>query len=181
MRLTRTALVPLLAAVALGVVAGPAQALPPTERTLSDTVDPTAAYDVTAVTLRAAARAGRPAVVVVKHARAVRPGDALDVWFDLDDDQVPDLHLGGAAFSEYAVHEASSFTRDGRDISGRDCVRLSMSGRVSKVRLYPDCVGQPLSFAVAVRSSVSGKPVASADWAPEDETFSKRVLAQPLS
>jgi hypothetical protein len=182
MRLTVTLL---LAPLLLGLtLAGPAHAaprLPKPERTVNDGVDPTAAYDVTEVRLRAASRAGRPAVVVVEHARTVRTGDRVDLWFDLDGDKAPDVHLSGQSYSEYAVHETTSFTKDGRDISDRDCVRLSMSGRISKVRVYPDCLGQPVSFAVAVQSAVDGQPDSTVDWAPGEQTFSRKVLSQPLS
>ena len=180
MRLTWFAVLALIVVVGAVGVGAPAQALPPTERTFSDPAEPGAAYDVTSVVVRAAPRVGRPAVVVVKHARAVAAGDVVDAWFDLDGDQVPDLHLSGAAYSEYVVHETSSFTRDGRDVSAKDCVRLSMSGHVSKIRLYPECVGQPVAFAVALRSSVDGR-TKNADWAPGEQRFSRRVLAQPLS
>jgi hypothetical protein len=161
--------------------AAPAQALPPTSRTVKDAVEPGKAYDITSVTLRSAPRTDRPAVVLVKHARAVRVGDAVDVWFDLDSDKVPDIHVSGSAFSEFTVHRAKSFTKDGKDISSKDCARLSMAGRASKVRLFPECLGAPLSFAVAVRSSVQGSPKASDDWAPAFHKFTKKVLAAPLT
>ena len=64
----------------------------------------------------------------------------IEVWFDLDGDKAPDLHLSGYAESEYVVHKATSFDQDGKDISDRDCVRLSMAGRISKVKLFPECV-----------------------------------------
>jgi hypothetical protein len=163
------------------LVSAPAQALPPTSRTVKDTVEPGKAYDVISVTLRSAPRTNRPAVVLVKHARNVRVGDAVDVWFDLDGDRAPDLHVSGSAFSEFTVHLTSSFAKDGKDISSKDCARLGMAGRVSKVRLFPACVGAPLSFAVAVRSSKQGSPKSSDDWAPAFHKFTKKVLAAPLT
>ena len=164
-----------------GLVSSPAEALPPTTRTVKDAVDPGAAYDITQVTLRSAPRTNRPAVVVIKHARGVRVGDAMDIWFDLDGDKVPDLHVSGDAFSEFAVHKAKSFTKDGKDISRKDCARLAMAGTTSKVRLFPACVGSPISFAVAVKSSSDGKPASSDDWAPRKERFTKKVLTAPLT
>lgn len=169
------------AVVLTGLAAGPAQALPPTSRTVKDAVEPGAAYDITVVKLRSAPRAKRPAVVLVKYARAVKFGDALDVWFDFDADKVPDLHLSGSAFSEYTVRVAKSFTKDGKDISGKDCARLAMAGKASKIRLFPACVGSPLSYAVAVRSSTDGRPATTDDWAPRQERFTKKVLTAPLS
>jgi len=163
------------------VVPAPAQALPPTSRTVKDAVEPGKAYDITAVTMRSAPRTNRPAVVIVEHARAVKVGDDIDVWFDLDGDRTPDLHVSGSAFSEFTVHKSSSFTKDGKDISDKDCARLAMAGQVSKVRLFPACVGSPLSFAVAVRSSRQGSPKSSDDWAPAFHKFTKKVLAAPLT
>ena len=108
-----------------------ASALPDPTLRLTDKADPAAAYDIVAVTARSAPKEGRPAVVVVRHDRKVALGDNLEAWFDLDNDKVPDVHLSGSSFSEYVVRLATSFDAedDGKDISGRDCVRLSMSGR----------------------------------------------------
>ena len=147
----------------------PAQALPPTSRTVKDAVEPGKAYDITQVTMRSAPKTSRPAVVLVKHGRTVKFGDAIDVWFDLDGDKVPDIHVSGNAFSEFTVHKATSFTKDGKDISNKDCARLAMAGKVSKVRLFPTCVGSPISFAVAVKSSSEGEPDSADDWAPRRE------------
>ena len=171
------------AAVVMTALAGtsPALALPPTSRVVKDAVEPEKGYDITVVTLRSAPKSTRPAVVLVKHGRAVKVGDAIDAWFDFDGDKVPDIHVSGDAFSEFTVHEAKSFTKDGKDISGQDCVRLAMAGSASKFRLFPACVGSPIGFAVAVKSSSAGTPVASDDWAPETEKFTKRVLTAPLS
>ena len=174
-------------ATAIGAVllnllaAAPAQALPPTTRTVKDAVQPAKAYDIVEVKLRGAPDTKHPAVVVIKHARKVATGDVIDVWFDLDADRVPDLHVSGDAFSEFTVHRTKSFTKDGRDISDKDCARLAMAGSTSKVRLFPSCLGSPLSFAVSVKSSSTEKPANTADWAPAVQTFTKKVLAAPLT
>jgi hypothetical protein len=89
--------------------------------------------------------------------------------------------VSGSAFSEFTVHRTASFTKDGKDISSKDCARLAMAGQVSKIRLFPACVGSPLSFAVAVRSSRQGSSKASDDWAPAFHKFTKKVLAAPLT
>lgn len=169
------------AVVLTGLAAPSAEALPPTSRTIKDPVEASRAFDIVQVTARSAPRSNRPAVVVVKHGRDVKFGDALDVWFDLDNDKVPDIHLSGDAFSEFTVHKAKSFTDDGADISKRDCVRLAMAGTTSKVRLFPECLGSPVSYRVSVKSSSDGQPARTDDWAPRKQMFSKQVLAAPLS
>jgi hypothetical protein len=165
------------------LASGPAEALPPTTRTVKDATEADKAYDITLVTLRSAPKSSRPAIVLVKHARKVKPGDAIDVWFDFDGDKVPDLHLSGDAFSEFTVHKAKSFTKDGKDVSNLDIARLSMAGSSSKIRLFPSRVGPvaPISFAVAVKSSAQGMPDSTDDWAPATEKFTKKVLAAPLT
>src|SRR3954451_16951840 len=159
----------------------PAQALPPTSRTVKDAVEPGRAYDITQMTLRSAPRTSRPAVVLIKHGRQVKAGDVIDVWFDFDGDKTPDLHVSGNAFSEFTVHLTASFTKDGKDISNKDCARLAMGGSVSKVRLFPACVGSPTGFAVAVKSCGEGMRGNIDDWAPATKKFTKKVLTAPLT
>jgi hypothetical protein len=175
---TGAALLTLLATL---LAAGPAQALPPTTRTLKDAVEPGKGYDIVQVSMHSAAKSTGNAVVLVKHGRKVATGDSIDVWFDLDGDRVPDIHVSGDAFSEFTVHKTKSFTKDGKDISGKDCARLAMAGSASKITLSPTCVGAPIGFAVAVKSSADGKPASTDDWAPGTEKFSKKVLAAPLT
>lgn len=178
---------PYAAATAAGAVlltmlaTAPAQALPPTKRVIKDAVEPGKAYDITQVTLRSAPKSTRPAIVLVKHGRAVKAGDVIEVWFDLDGDKVPDIHVSGNAFSEFTVYKAKSFTKDGKDISDRDIVRVAMAGSSSKIRLFPTRAGSPVGFAVAVKSSADGKPDSADDWAPGTEKFSKPVLTTPLT
>src|SRR3954453_9463323 len=106
---------PYAAAAAAGAVvlsllaAAPAQALPPTTRTVKDASEPDKAFDITLVTMRSAPKSTRPPGVLVKHARKGKAGDSIDVWFDFDGDKVPDIHVGGDAFSEFTVHKAISF------------------------------------------------------------------------
>jgi len=180
---------PYAAAAAAGAVlltmlaTAPAEALPPTTRTVKDATEPDKAYDITQVTLRSAPTTTRPAVVLVKHARKVDTGDAIDVWFDFNGDRIPDLHLSGDAFSEYTVHKTQSFTKDGKNISNKDVARLSMAGSSSKIRLFPARIGQvvPISFAVAVKSSAQGMPDSTDDWAPAKKKFTRKVLLAPLT
>jgi hypothetical protein len=180
---------PYAAAAATGAVlvtllsAPSAEALPPTTRTIKDATEPDKAYDITEVMMRSAPKSTRPAVVLVKHGRSVATGDAIDVWFDFNGDKVPDIHLRGDAFSEFTVHKTKSFTKDGRDISKKDAVRLAMGGSTSKIRFFSARLGgvPPIGFAVAVRSSSQGEPVSTDDWAPATEKFTKRVLTAPLT
>jgi hypothetical protein len=180
---------PYAAAAAAGAVlvtllaAAPAEALPPTTRIVKDATEPDKAYDITQVTLRSAPKSTRPAVVLVNYARTVKAGDSIDVWFDFDGDRVPDLHLSGDAFSEFTVHKTQSFTKDGKDISNKDVVRLAMAGSTSKIRLFVSRIGKstPVSYAVAVKSSSQGMPNSTDDWAPATKKFTKKVLAAPLT
>jgi hypothetical protein len=180
---------PYAAAAAAGAVlltmlaTAPAEALPPTTRTVKDATEADKAYDITLVTLRSAPDSTHPAVVLVKHARKVKAGDSIDVWFDFDGDRVPDIHVSGDAFSEFTVHKAKSFTKDGKDISNKDVARLAMGGTTSKIRLFPSRLGQPtpISFAVAVKSSSQGMPDSTDDWAPATEKFTRKVLLAPLT
>jgi hypothetical protein len=165
----------------LAIAPADAQALPPTSRTVKDASEPDKAYDITQVTLRSAPKSTRPAVVLIKHARKVKTGDVIDVWFDFDGDKVPDLHVHGDAFSEFTVHLASSFTKDGKDVSSKDVARVAMAGSVSKVKLFPAAAGSPLSYSVAVRSSTDGMPASTDDWAPGTQKFTKPVLTAPLT
>lgn len=160
-----------------GAATTPAHAGTPTLRVVADAREPAKAYDILRMTLRSSPRANRPAVVMVTHARKVTFGDAVDVWIDLDQDAVPDLHLTGSAFSEYLVYEAKSFTKDGKDISALNCASLAMAGDLSKVRFDPQCLGASSKFSVAVKSSSDGEPATTDDWVPKAETLSKKVLA----
>ena len=180
---------PYAAATAAGTVlltllaTAPAEALPPTTRTVKDATEPDKAYDITQVTMRSAPKSTRPAVVLVKYGRTVKPGDSIDVWFDLDGDKVPDLHLSGDAFSEFTVHKAKSFTKDGKDISRKDIVR-PVDGRLDvqdPVLPDPPRPPTPISFAVSVKSSVFDMPDSTDDWAPATEKFTRKVLAAPLT
>ena len=178
---------PFAAATAVGAVllsllaTAPAQALPPLNVVIDDATEPGVAFDITLVKLRAAPSDTRPAIVLVSHGRQVKSGDSLDVWFDLDGDKVPDIHVSGDAFSEYTVHKTKSFTKDGKDISDLDVARLAMAGSTSKVRLFPAKLGSPVSFSVVVKSSRFDKPASTDDWAPSTRKFSKPVLAMPLT
>ncbi|WP_122816439.1 hypothetical protein [Nocardioides pantholopis] len=161
---------------ATGVLTAPsAAAATPVQRTYTDPADPGAAYDIRSLTLRSAPAANTRAKVVVKHARRVRVGDATDVWVNLDADRAPDLHITAYSFSEYAVFRARSFTRDGRDISDRDCARVSMAGRRTVVRLLPDCLGPSRRYAVSVRTSRDDRPPRAVDWAPARRAFTGKV------
>ena len=177
---------PLAAAAAAGAVlltllaTAPAEALPPTSRTVKDATEADKAYDITLVTLRSAPKSTRPAVVLVKHGRKVAPGDAIDVWFDFDGDRVPDLHLSGDSFSEFTVRKAKSFTQDGKDVSSKD----SRGSRWPDRRPRSGC-SQPAStgwcrsaIAVAVKSSTPGHADSTDDWAPATEKFTKKVLTR---
>lgn len=169
------------AALALGVAAPDASAAPPRERTVVDPVDAGASYDIVRTVLSAAPKPGRQARVVVTHDRRVRAGDGIDLWFDLDNDRVPDVYLTGMAYSEYVVFRARSFHRHGRDISDKQCFSLTMRKRNAIVRFRPDCLGPSRAFAVAARSFRQGDPASAADWAPRPERFTRRVLSYASS
>ena len=170
----RRLLLPVLA-LALLATATPAAAAPPTERTITDAVEPGKAYDVVSMTLTAAPAEGENAKLVVRHGRRVDTGDGIDVWFDTDGDRDPDLYLTGYAFSEYVVYKARGFDGHGRDISDRGCVKLRMTGKRSIVRFDPSCLAPSETFAVSVRSFVHGRPERTADKVPGPARLTKKV------
>lgn len=162
----------LLAVVACFTVA-PAFAAAPTERTVPDPVDPGAAYDIRSVTLKASD--GRSARVVVQHGRRVASGDSIDIWFDTNDDRVPDIYLTGIGFSEYAVYKARGWRGHGREISDQGCAGLKMTGRRSVVRFDPSCLAPSARFSVSVRSAVLEEPAASDDYLPARHELTRKV------
>lgn len=171
-------------AAALAVVVGvfaPAVALPPTKRIVNDAVEPGKGYDIVRVVLRSSPDGKKPAVVVVRHGRDVQVGDSIDIWFNLDDDKQPDVHVAGDSFSEYSVTRTDSFDEDGKDITKRGCFALSMAGDRSKVKFDPNCLGHSLKYGVSVKSFRSGRPASAADWVRAPEKFTRKVLSQPLS
>jgi len=173
---------PLVAVVAAavvfsGVYATPATAAAPTTRTVTDPVEPGKAYDIVQVQLRSAPEDGKRAVVVVRHGRNETVGDSIDVWFNLDDDKLPDVHIVGDAGSEYRVFKTDSFTDDGKDISNKGCYSMSINKDKTKVKFDPQCVGESEKFGVAVRSSRFDRPDSANDWVRAPEKFTKKVLS----
>lgn len=171
----RRLILPVLATTLLALPAAPASAAPPTERTITDAVEPGKAYDVVSMTLMSAPAEGKRAKLVVKHGRRVDTGDGIDVWLDTDGDRQPDLYLTGYAFSEYAVYKARGFDGHGRNISDRGCVRLRMTGTRSIVRFDPSCLAPSETFAVSVRSFVHNRPERTADKVPGPARLTKKV------
>lgn len=168
----------ILLAVVICLTAAPSTVMPafaaaPTERTVPDAVDPGAAYDIRSVTLKASD--GRSARVVVHYGRRVASGDSIDVWFDTDDDRVPDIYLTGFGFSEYAVYKARGWRGHGRDISDLGCAGLKMTGRRSVIRFDPSCLAPSARFSVSVRSAVHQEPASTDDYAP-----ARRQLTRPV-
>jgi hypothetical protein len=176
MRSARVA--PVLAVLALVAgLAPPAAAALPTERTLTDPVEPGKAFDVVSVTITSAAEPGRKAKVVIEHTRAVRVRDAIDFWIDTDDDRVPDLFLTGPSFSEYAVYKTRSWDHHGREITDRGCASLRMRGSKSVVKVDPSCLAPSERFAVSVRSYQMHAAARTDDYVPHQHKLSKKVLS----
>jgi len=163
----------ILLALPLALTLAPASAAVPTERTVTDPAEPGMAWDISSVSLQAAD--GQFAKVVVRHRRAVDVGDGIDLWFDTDDDQAPDIYLTGLGFSEYAVYKARGWRGHGRDISDRGCATLTMAGRRSVVRFDPSCLAPSARFAVSVRSSVLEEPASTVDYAPAERRLTRPV------
>ncbi len=156
------------------LVAAPAHAVTPVSVAYVDATDTGAAYDIGSITVRSAPSAGGWARVVLRHGRPVRVGDAVDVWLNVDADARPDLHVVAYSFSEFQVFRARSFSRDGADITARDCARVSMAGRRTVVRFHPGCLGTSRRSAAVARSFGDGA-TGSPDWAPARRTFTQRV------
>ena len=183
-RMTKRSLHVLVGAVAatslvLGFAA-PAQAAQ-TKRVIIDPVEPANAYDIVKVALKSQKTKAADAKVTVKYAREVQVGDSVDIWFNLDADAQPDLHLVGDSFSEYSVFETTSFATDGKDITKRGCMDLKMASFRSVVRFDPKCLKAGEKFAVSVRSSRSDKPAGTEDYVPSPGKFTKKVLSGPLA
>jgi hypothetical protein len=147
----------------------------PTTRVVNDAVNPNAAYDIVQVVLRSAPEEGKRAVVVIKHGRNETVGDSIDVWFNLDDDNLPDVHIVGDAGSEYRVFRTDSFTEDGKDISNKGCYAMSIRLDKTKVKFDPDCIGESEKYGVSVRSSRFDKPESANDWVRAPRKFTKKV------
>ena len=166
----------LLTAAVLAAVVGltaSASAAVPLERTVEDPAENNKAYDIRSVTMRAAE--DTKATVVVVHGRRVAVGDGVDVWFDTDDDRLPDIYLTGFAFSEYTVYKARGWAGHGRDISNRGCVSLKMTGKRSVIRFDPSCLAPSARYSVSVRSFVHEEPGSTADYVPGSERLTKKV------
>lgn len=163
----------ILLALPIALTLAPAYAAVPTERTVTDPAENGVAWDIGRVTLRASN--GEFAKVVVRHRRAVDVGDGIDLWFDTDGDQVPDIYLTGLGFSEYTVYKARGWRGHGRDISDRGCATLKMVGRRSVVRLDPGCLAPSKRYAVSVRSSVHGEPDSTVDFVPAERRLTRPV------
>lgn len=179
MRLPRVLplLVLTLATLPLVAVAAPASAVPPTERTIEDPVEPGKAFDVVSVRISAARTESRKARIVIRHDRPVDVGDAIDLWVDTDDDRVPDLFVTGPAYSEYAVYRTHSWTAHGRNISDQGCASLKMVQARSVVKVDPSCLAPSTRFAVSVRSYVLDAPARTDDYVPGRHRLSQRVLS----
>lgn len=170
-------------AAALVTASATAAHATPTKRVIEDPVQPGKAYDIVKVVLTSQPTEDSMAKVVVRHGREVEFGDSIDLWFNIDSDPMPDIHLVGDSFSEYTVFKTVSFDSedDGKDISNRGCMSLKMSGIRSVVKLDPDCLKAGPKFAVSVKSSRSDKPAGRADYVPASERFTKKVLSGPLA
>jgi hypothetical protein len=154
-----------------------------TKRVYEDPVEPGKAYDIVKVVLKSQKTETTRAKVVVKHGREVAVGDAIDVWFNIDADAQPDIHLSGDSFSEYQVFQTTSFNtdEDGKEITRRGCMDLKMEGFKSIVRFEPKCLKAGPKFAVSVKSWRSDKPARKADYVPAAGKFTKKVLSGPLA
>ena len=179
MRLPRVLplLVLALATLPLAGVAAPASAVPPTERTIEDPVEPGKAFDVVSVRISAARTESRKARVVIRHDRPVDVGDAIDLWVDTDDDRVPDLFVTGPSYSEYAVYRTHSWTTHGRNITDEGCASLKMIAARSVVKVDPSCLAPSTRFAVSVRSHVQDRPARTDDYVPRPQHWTKKVLS----
>ena len=164
-----------VAAAMVAATAPSATALAPTKRVVNDPVNANAAYDIVQVVLRSAPEEGKRAVVVVKHGRNETVGDSIDVWFNLDDDAQPDVHVVGDAGSEYRAFRTDSFTEDGKDITNKNCFAMSIRLDKTKVKFDPDCLGKSEKYGVAVRSSRFDKPESANDWVRAPGKFTKKV------
>ncbi len=159
----------------------PAAAVPPTERSITDPVEPGRAYDIVSVTLQAAPAPDRKAQVTVVHDRRVQVGDNVDVWIDTDDDRVPDLFITGLSYSEYAVYKARGWESHHRDITDLGCATMRMQWKRTVIRFDPGCLAPSKRFSVSVRSYIEEQPSRTDDYVPGRHRLTKKVLSYVAS
>lgn len=181
-RYTRNLMAAGIAAALIVVSAASAHAAQ-TKRVILDPVEPGNAYDIVKVVLKSQKTSTTNAKVTVKHGREVTTGDSIDIWFNIDADAQPDIHLVGDSFSEYNVFQTTSFNTadDGKNITKRGCMDLKMTGFRSIVRFDPKCLKAGPKYAVSVKSWRTDKPAGTEDYVPAAGKFTKKVLSGPLA
>ena len=168
------------AALVLAAASAPAHAAQ-TKRVVADPVEPKKAYDIVKVVITSQKTKSTSAKVTMTHGRAVKIGDSVDFWLNIDADADPDIHVGADSFSEYTVYETNSFLEDGKDISNKGCASLKMANNKSTLKFDPKCLKAGATFTVSVGSSRSDMAASTKDFAPAAGKFTKKVLSGPLA
>ena len=158
-------------------MAGSAAAAPPAKRVINDPFEPSKAYDIIRVVLKAQPAGGDWAVVRVLHSREVQVGDSIDFWFNLDADKEPDIHVVGDAFSEYNVYKTDNFLEDGKNINKRDCFRLRMADQRLDGQVRPRLHRGVRPSTACPSSRRARTPTTGNDYVRAPGKFTKKVLS----
>lgn len=153
----------------------PVQRKLPASGQFTDASEKKAAVDITDVYFSAASKA-EPAAVSVFTNDTFEVGDSFAVTLNIDSDAAPDVLITGMYASEYGAYLLKDWGNTGKDVTGKNCARMSIDGKYADVSFSPNCfTGKTVkSFSANVRTLGDG---GSDDYAPGFQKFTKKIDA----